>query len=95
MNKLRTNISCEQSSSECTELMNGEQVVVYDVFAGVGPFAIPAGRMKCQVFANDLNPVSYEWLLFNLKEASSKKHPLHENVKCFNMDGRQFIHEVR
>ncbi|XP_019885564.1 FAD synthase isoform X2 [Camponotus floridanus] len=39
--------------------------VLYDVFAGVGPFAIPAARKKIQVFANDLNPESYKWLQKN------------------------------
>jgi len=32
---------------------------VCDVFAGVGPFAVPAGKRKCFVLANDLNPDSY------------------------------------
>lgn len=35
---------------------------VADVMAGVGPFAVPAGKKHCFVWANDLNPDSYDCL---------------------------------
>ena len=36
---------------------------VCDVMAGIGPFAVPAGKRNVFVFANDLNPSSYECLV--------------------------------
>ena len=41
--------------------------VIADVFAGVGPFALPAAKKGCGVLANDLNPESYRWLLRNVE----------------------------
>ena len=41
--------------------------VIYDMFAGVGPFAIPAAKRGCIVHANDLNPESHRWLQHNAK----------------------------
>lgn len=41
--------------------------VVFDVFAGVGPFVVPAAKKHCIVFANDLNPESYKWLQHNAR----------------------------
>ncbi|XP_076017745.1 tRNA (guanine(37)-N(1))-methyltransferase [Genypterus blacodes] len=59
---------------------------VLDVFAGVGPFAVPAARSGINVLANDLNPESYRWLQHNCKlnKVTSK-------VRSFNLDGRAFI----
>ena len=57
------------------------------MFAGVGPFAIPAARNKgCIVYANDLNPKSYYYLQQNVN-----KNKVQQLVKCFNMDGREFV----
>lgn len=48
--------------------------VIADVFAGVGPFALPAAKKGCGVLANDLNPESYKWLLRNIE--NNKVHLL-------------------
>ncbi|KAF4490711.1 tRNA (guanine(37)-N1)-methyltransferase [Colletotrichum fructicola Nara gc5] len=36
--------------------------VVADVMAGIGPFAVPAGKKGVFVFANDMNPESFKYL---------------------------------
>ncbi|XP_018545710.1 tRNA (guanine(37)-N1)-methyltransferase [Lates calcarifer] len=59
---------------------------VFDVFAGVGPFAIPAARLGANVLANDLNPESYRWLQHNCKV-----NKVDSKVRTFNLDGREFI----
>ncbi|KAK6304492.1 hypothetical protein J4Q44_G00250780 [Coregonus suidteri] len=59
---------------------------VLDVFAGVGPFAIPAARRGCTVLANDLNPESHRWLQHNCK-----LNKVERKVTTFNLDGRAFI----
>lgn len=62
--------------------------VLYDVFAGVGPFAVPAARKNCQVLANDLNPESYRWLQHN-----AKRNKCLGRLRTFNKDGGAFIRE--
>ena len=54
--------------------------VVYDVFAGVGPFSIPAvsRRGVSSVLANDLNPESYRYLIENFKQNNKSKTRLKE-----------------
>lgn len=59
---------------------------VLDVFAGVGPFAIPAARLGVNLLANDLNPESYRWLQHNCK-----LNKVEGKVRTFNLDGRAFI----
>ena len=49
------------------QLLEPEDVVV-DVFAGVGPFAIPAAKRGCGVLANDLNPNSAKYLSKNVDD---------------------------
>ena len=42
--------------------------VVWDLMAGIGPFAVPAAKLhRCEVHANDLNPRSHHYLVENAK----------------------------
>ncbi|KAL4069843.1 Met-10+ like-protein-domain-containing protein [Scleroderma yunnanense] len=60
--------------------------VVADVFAGVGPFAIPAARKGCAVLANDLNPDSVHYLSKNIAI-----NDVADLVQASCEDGREFI----
>lgn len=62
--------------------------VIYDVFAGVGPFAIPAAKNECCVYANDLNIESYKALLHN-----ACLNKVENNISAYNLDGREFLKE--
>jgi len=63
-----------------------EGQMVCDVMAGVGPFAIPAGKKRIFVHANDLNPYAWE-----VMEDAIRRNKVTPFVKAFNMDGREFI----
>ncbi|KAF6261234.1 Met-10+ like-protein-domain-containing protein [Scenedesmus sp. NREL 46B-D3] len=60
--------------------------VVADIMAGIGPFAVPAGKHGCKVYANDLNPESAKYLALNVQ-----LNRVGAQVLPFNMDGRQFV----
>ncbi|KAA8902483.1 guanine(37)-N1-methyltransferase [Sphaerosporella brunnea] len=59
---------------------------VCDVMAGVGPFAVPAGKNGVFAWANDLNPESYNALRGNIE-----RNKVGAFVRAFNTDGRAFI----
>jgi len=66
--------------------------VLYDVFAGVGPFAVYAAVSKSgsvEVHANDLNPESFKWLQHNMKLNKVDKES--DKTHCYNLDGNEFI----
>merc|ERR1712137_638931 len=66
-------------------------VIVCDMMAGIGPFAIPAARkVGCVVHANDLNPDSYLYLTKNRELNKIPKHRLH----TYNLDGAQFVQQL-
>ncbi|CBX95506.1 similar to tRNA (guanine-N(1)-)-methyltransferase [Plenodomus lingam JN3] len=68
----------------CSLFQEGEAIC--DVMAGVGPFAVPAGKKKCFVWANDLNPESFKSLQGNIKI-----NKVGDYVQPFNTDGGAFI----
>ena len=58
------------------------------MFAGIGPFAIPAVRkVGCTVHANDLNPESYRYLNIN---KSLNKIP-DDKMFTYNLDGAELV----
>ncbi|KAI0046610.1 hypothetical protein FA95DRAFT_1582974 [Auriscalpium vulgare] len=63
--------------------------LVADVFAGVGPFAIPAAKKGCAVFANDLNPESHKYLQVNIDG-----NKVGDLVRASCEDGRAFIRDI-
>lgn len=63
--------------------------IICDMFAGVGPFAIPAAKKGCYIHANDLNPSSYQALVRN-----AKLNKVEKNITAYNMDGREFIKKM-
>ena len=86
--KVYWNSRLQMEHSRLVELFDPGDVVC-DMFAGVGPFAIPAAKRGCIVYANDLNPASYEALLKN-----SKLNHVENKVHAFNMDGREFMRKM-
>lgn len=75
------------------------------MFAGVGPFAVPAAKKGCAVLANDLNPNSAKYLLQNVQDnrvslpiqASyymAEQQQVNDLVRVSCEDGRDFIRAV-
>ncbi|KAJ5396530.1 tRNA(m(1)G37)methyltransferase [Penicillium cosmopolitanum] len=62
--------------------------MVCDVMAGVGPFAVPAGKKRIFVWANDLNPHGYE-----VMTDAVQRNKVKDFVTPHNQDGRQFIRD--
>ncbi|KAK4488979.1 hypothetical protein RD792_004770 [Penstemon davidsonii] len=59
---------------------------ICDMFTGIGPFAIPAAQKGCQVYANDLNPDSIQYLKIN-----AEINKVDNLVRAYNLDARKFI----
>jgi len=70
------------------QIFNPEDVVA-DVFAGVGPFAVPAAKKGCAVLANDLNPESAKYLSVNVEN-----NRVADVVRVSCEDGRAFIQDA-
>lgn len=66
-----------------------EGEAVCDVMAGVGPFAVPSGKRKVFVRANDLNPDAYTSL-----EDAIQRNKVADFVTASCEDGRVFIRDA-
>jgi tRNA (guanine37-N1)-methyltransferase len=78
--KVYWNSKLDTEHSRIVDLFQPGQVVC-DVMAGIGPFAIPAGKKRVFVWANDKNPESYRYL----------KDAIKTNKVCFYVEGK-FLH---
>ncbi|KAI0164857.1 Met-10+ like-protein-domain-containing protein [Xylariaceae sp. FL1272] len=83
--KVYWNSKLEGEHSRLVKLFQPGEVIC-DVMAGIGPFAIPAGKKDVFVWANDYNPESYRYLAENIRRNKVSQH-----VRPFNEDGRTFI----
>lgn len=63
--------------------------IICDMFAGIGPFAIPAAQKGCIVYANDLNPDSIRYLKIN-----AETNKVDDRIRAHNIDARQFISQL-
>ncbi|KAM0020715.1 putative tRNA (guanine(37)-N(1))-methyltransferase [Helianthus debilis subsp. tardiflorus] len=63
--------------------------IICDMFAGIGPFAIPAAQKRCLVYANDLNPDSVRYLKMN-----ADINKVNGNLRAYNMDARKFVSQL-
>lgn len=63
--------------------------IICDMFAGIGPFAIPVAQKGCLVYANDLNPNSIHYL-----KIKAKINKVDDQISLYNMDARKFISQL-
>lgn len=66
-----------------------DDVVICDMMAGVGPFAVPLARRGHPVFANDLNPDSYKALGKN-----GARNKCEGRLSTSNACGREFARDL-
>ncbi|KAI9847179.1 MAG: tRNA(m(1)G37)methyltransferase [Sclerophora amabilis] len=79
-----TRLNTEHHRLAETYFRPGEAIC--DVMAGVGPFAVPAGKKRCYVWANDLNPDCFDSLADAVHRNKVSRY-----VRPYNEDGHTFI----
>lgn len=69
----------------------GAKIIVADACAGIGPFAVPLTSQydNVEVYANDLNPISYRYL-----QSNAKLNKCGKLLHSYNMDGRYFLRKL-
>jgi len=61
-------------------------LVVADLMAGIGPFAVPLAMAGVRCHANDLNPASFKYLCIN-----NQANRCERSLTCYNMCARDFV----
>ena len=84
--KVYWNTRLENEHRRLVEMFQAGEAVC-DVFAGVGPFAVPAGKKRVFVLANDLNPDSYTSMEGNIKTNKVKKYRSGVNSRRIDLYG--------
>lgn len=82
------NSRLEREHQRLVALFSNSEVVA-DAMAGIGPFAVPSALKGCTVYANDLNPASYEYLRRN-----TRINKVSHKVASSCADARRFIRHV-
>jgi tRNA (guanine37-N1)-methyltransferase len=73
--------------SRIVSLFQPEDLIA-DVFAGVGPFTVPAAKKGCAVWSNDLNPESAKYLKANVESNRVCPTDLAKNVSPSQVNPR-------
>ena len=75
-NKSNNNSNNNNDNERKNKSIEGNKidVIVADLMAGVGPFAVPLALNRITVYANDLNPESYKYLNKNMKINHCEKY---------------------
>lgn len=91
--KVYWNSRLETEHRRIVDSLNADDVLA-DAFCGIGPFAIPASRLrKCKVYANDLNPDSVDYLRRNAAKNHILTNPdghFHTSCGC----AREFLTRI-
>lgn len=86
--KVYWNSRLQTEHQRIVNLVNADDVV-FDVFAGVGPFSIPIAKKVKKVYANDLNIESYNALKHN-----AELNKVSDKIITHNCEGREFLDKI-
>ena len=79
---------CSRLESERTRLLKdfSKNETILDLFCGVGPLSVRAAKKGCNVIANDLNPICYEYLVKNCVA-----NKIYDKIICLNENPRKVV----
>jgi len=68
----------------CSQIQDGEKVI--DMFAGVGPYAIPSADRGAMVVASDINPSAIDYLRRN-----AERNDVEDSIMALNANARELV----